>query len=185
MLCPKCEKPLGKGGWTSHNGVQYDRWHCNEHGLVVLAWRPPDLKGPEAEEYHIFALEGVSMDGKMRISFPGAATLRVIWGEPEYLDVLPGTDIRMHIPPTVIRAEILVSRAEDGSIYTLRSSSVLPLDPWPLEYPDGSRARGFEGGVADYLGLDGVITENGEIGNGLEFKPRLGFEQARHLYVGV
>lgn len=60
-----------------------------------------------------------------------------------------------------------------------------PLDPWPLEYPDGSRARDFDGGVADFLSLDGTIHIGGEIGRGLEFRPRLGFETDRSMYEGV
>lgn len=60
-----------------------------------------------------------------------------------------------------------------------------PLDPWPLAYPDGARARDFEGGVADYLDLDGNIHEGGEIGRGLEFRPRLGFESDRSRYHGI
>lgn len=64
-------------------------------------------------------------------------------------------------------------------------ASVPPLDPWPLEYPDGSRARNFEGGVADHLDLDGNIYDGGEIGRGLQFKPRLGFEQDETKYHGI
>ena len=39
--------------------------------------------------------------------------------------------------------------------------------------------------MADFLALDGTIHEGGEIGAGLEFKPRLGFEQDRARYHGV
>lgn len=59
------------------------------------------------------------------------------------------------------------------------------LDPWPLEYPDGSRGRDFEDGVADYLALDGTVHLGGEIGRGLEFRPRLGFSTDRSRYIGV
>jgi len=83
----------------------------------------------------------------------------------------------------------VMQRKRVSEHYELRRTMTIdekpPLDPWPLAYEDGMRARDFEDGVADHISPDGTIHYHTEIGRGLEFKPRLGFDQDIDHYDGV